>query len=223
MIARMLVQCLTWMAVVAGLLLWPAGRLDWVQAWVFVAIVAVSNLAIGFWLVRHDPGLLAERMKPVGLSETKPLNRIAMTGLLIAFHAWFVAMGFAARRPTVWPVWAQVVGALMICACMLIAWRVFRENSFAAPVVRTQADRGQRVVTTGPYALVRHPMYAGAALWMFGTPLLIGGPRDLAVAAAVMAVIVLRALGEERMLRRELPGYGDYMAKVRFRLLPGVW
>ena len=223
MIGRMLFQSVIWIAVVGLLLFLPAGRLDWWQAWVFLVILSATNLAIGAWLARHDPGLLIERMKPVGVSETNPTNRLYMTALVVAFHGWFALMGREARQPSPWPIWVNVIGAAGILACMWIAWRTFRVNSFAAATVKVQDDRAQTVVSSGPYAIIRHPMYAGALLWMFGMPLLIGTPWDLLGAIAVVGVIVVRTLGEEKLLAADLPGYSDYMGKVRFRLLPGVW
>ena len=223
MIARMVFQSATWLVALGVLLMWPAGRLDWIQAWVFLGIIAATNIAIGWWLAVNDPGLLRERMVTVGIAETRPWDRLYMTFLLFGFHGWFVFMGFEARRPSFWPVWAQAVGALMIVTCMFVAWRVFRVNSFAAATVKVQTDRAQTVISTGPYAIVRHPMYAGAALWMLGMPLLIGGPWDLLIAAGVIGVVIVRALGEEKMLSKELAGYDDYMKAVRYRLLPGVF
>ena len=220
---RMLSQSAAWIAVVGLLLFLPAGRWDWVQAWVFLFVLTSTNLAIGAWLWRHDPGLLAERMKPVGVSETNPVNRLYMTAALIALHGWFGFMGWEARQPSPWPVWANALGAAGIAACMWIAWRTFRVNSFAASTVKIQDERAQTVISTGPYALVRHPMYAGALLWMAGMPLLIGTPWDLLGAVAVLGVIVVRALGEETLLAAELPGYADYLRKVRYRLVPGIW
>ena len=223
MIGRMLFQSVIWIAVVGLLLFLPAGRPDWWQAWVFLLILSSTNLAIGVWLARHDPGLLKERMKPVGVSETNPTNRLYMTALVVAFHGWFALMGREARQPSPWPIWVNVIGAAGILACMWIAWRTFRVNSFAAATVKVQDDRAQTVVSSGPYAIIRHPMYAGALLWMFGMPLLIGTPWDLLGAIAVVGVIVVRTLGEEKLLAADLPGYSEYMGKVRFRLLPGVW
>src|SRR5687768_13405718 len=127
---RMLFQTLTWMAALGLLLFLPAGRVDWWQAWVFLAILMSTNVAIGVWLARHDPALLQERMKMVGVSETKTSQRIAMTALLIAMHGWFALMGWEARTPSPWPVWVNVLGAGGIVACMYIAWLTLRVNSF---------------------------------------------------------------------------------------------
>ena len=121
------------------------------------------------------------------------------------------------------PVWTQVAGALLILVAMYAVYRTFRENSFAAPVVKIQKERGQTVVTTGPYALVRHPMYAGASLIFFGVPMLLGSGWGLALAPVWLLLLVVRIPLEERMLREHLAGYDDYAARVRYRLVPGVW
>ena len=220
---RMVVQSVVWFIVLGLLLFLPSGRWDWWQAWTFLAVMASTNLAIGFWLARHDPALLKERMVTVGIAEVRPWDRLYMTVLLIGMHGWFGFMGWEGRRPSPWPVWVNLLGGAGIALCMFIAWRTLRVNSFAAATVKVQADRAQTVISTGPYALVRHPMYAGALFWMFGMPLLIGTPWDLLGAAAVTGVIAVRALGEEKLLAADLPGYSDYMRKVRFRFIPGVW
>jgi len=105
----------------------------------------------------------------------------------------------------------------------LATMRVFRENSFAAPVVRLQTERGQHVIDSGPYSLVRHPMYASALLYLAGIPLLLGSWFGLFAVPLFIAGLAPRAVAEERLLRRELPGYADYMTRVRFRLIPGIW
>jgi protein-S-isoprenylcysteine O-methyltransferase Ste14 len=121
------------------------------------------------------------------------------------------------------PIWAQAIGAILIALCMYVACLTFRENSYAAPVVKIASERGHRVVSSGPYAYVRHPMYAGALLFFIGAPLLLGSWYGLAVAPALIAVLAARAVMEERMLADELPGYRDYAMRVRCRLIPGLW
>ena len=111
----------------------------------------------------------------------------------------------------------------MQMACMWVAWLTFRVNSFAAPAVQVQSDRAQEVIQTGPYALVRHPMYAGALLWMLGAPLLLGSRWGFIGSALMILLVAGRAVGEEKVLAAELAGYDAYRRKVRFRLLPGVW
>jgi protein-S-isoprenylcysteine O-methyltransferase Ste14 len=106
---------------------------------------------------------------------------------------------------------------------MYLCYLTFRENSYAAPVVKIQRERGHRVVSTGPYAHIRHPMYAGALLFFIGTPLLLGSWWGLVAAPVIAAMLAVRAALEERTLADELPGYRDYTARVRYRLIPGIW
>ena len=134
-------------------------------------------------------------------------------------------MGLDARRwqTSHMPLWLNSLGGLLVIAGFVGVCRVFAENSFAAPVVRLQAERGQRVIDTGPYALVRHPMYAAALVYVLGMPLLLGSWDGLAVLPVLLAGLLPRAVFEEKMLARNLPGYADYMKKVRYRLVPLIW
>lgn len=224
MIARMLVQNVGFLILVGLLLFLPAGRLDWVQAWAFLALFGTVNLAVGFALARHDPELLRERMTlPVG-REIKPWDRVYFMLLLLGFLAWFALMGLEARyNPPAWGLAGQAVGGALTVACMWIAWLTFRENSFATPAVQVQADRGQHVISTGPYALVRHPLYAGANLWMIGMPLMLGSRWGLIGSALMIVLVAIRAIGEEKVLAEGLAGYDDYRRRVRYRLVPGLW
>ena len=117
----------------------------------------------------------------------------------------------------------KVVGAVLIPVGFFIVWLTFRENSFAAPVIKIQKERGQHVISTGPYAIVRHPMYAGGALYMIGMPLLLGSGLGLLILPLLLGALSVRIFIEEATLRKGLPGYGEYTRRVRYRLVPGVW
>jgi protein-S-isoprenylcysteine O-methyltransferase Ste14 len=137
---------------------------------------------------------------------------------------WLVAMGLDRRHlasDTLVPL--QVLGLVLYLTSTLFTMWVFRANSFAAPVVKLQAERAQRVISTGPYAHVRHPMYSGMILFFAGVPLLLGSWWGLAMTPLLLALLAVRILIEERTLREGLPGYAEYAARVRYRLLPGVW
>ncbi|HLJ51864.1 MAG TPA: isoprenylcysteine carboxylmethyltransferase family protein, partial [Rhizomicrobium sp.] len=121
------------------------------------------------------------------------------------------------------PAAVEVLGGLLILIGFAATVPVFRANSFAAPVVRVQEERGQRVIDSGPYALVRHPMYAAALLYLLGVPLLLGSWYGLIGTALIALGISWRAVKEENVLRHELAGYGEYMTRVRWRLVPYVW
>jgi protein-S-isoprenylcysteine O-methyltransferase Ste14 len=212
-------------AAFALLLFWPAGTLDWIQAWAMLGLFFGFAGAACFWLARHDPALLAERMR-FPFQRGEPLwVSIGPLGFSVLFGAWFVLMALDARRFQ----WSEMGPALNLAGAvgMVVAFaflqRVFRENTFLAPVVRVQRERGHRVISTGPYALVRHPMYAGAALLLLSMALLLGSWAGVAGALVITAAIAFRAVAEERLLMRNLEGYAEYASRVRWRLIPGVW
>jgi protein-S-isoprenylcysteine O-methyltransferase Ste14 len=225
MIARLVLQTAISLAVLAAILFLAAGDWAWPQGWVFLGEVALSMLAVNVWLVRHDPALLASRLSAPMQRDQRPWDRVFMLVGLVVFVSWLVLCALDARRfgwsPV--PLYAQAIGAVLIALCMIVVWQVYRFNTFAAPQVRVQTERQKRAITDGPYRIVRHPMYAGALLMFVGTPLLLGSWWGLLFVPLGGAGIGIRAVGEERMLRRELPGYEEYTRHVRFRMIPGVW
>ena len=224
MIAKLLLQNVIWIVVMGALLFVPAGTMHWPQAWVFLATLAISGLASGLWLARTDPALLAERMRPMMQSDQPPADKKFMLAFGFAAFAWFLAIGFDQRvHGSRVPDALQALGlALLLLSFCIIMW-VMRENSFAAPVIKLQTERGHRVVSTGPYAFVRHPMYSGALLFFVGTPLLLGSWWGLALSPLFAVLFAIRSGIEERALIAGLPGYSDYAACVRYRLVPGLW
>jgi len=221
----MLAHSLAFVVLLGLLLFLPAGTLAWPQPWVFIALFVGCSEAIGIWLKRSDPDLLAERMKSPINADQKRGDRAVMGALLVAFCGWFVFMAIDARRFG-WshtPLWAQALGAALITGAFYGWVTVLRANSFAAATVRLQPERGQTVISTGPYAVVRHPMYAYAVLLMIGAPLLLGSLWGLLGMVFFLPLLAARVRGEEVMLLNGLPRYRDYATKVRFRLLPRVW
>jgi len=216
---------LTAEAVVFGLLLFGgAGTIHWPACWVFLALFFGPAAVITGIIARRDPALLAERMKPA-FQKGQPLwDRIFLVIIGALFLSWLVAMGLDAR--THWshmPDWLRAVGAATMVASWWISFRVFGVNTFLAPVVRVQAERGQTVISTGPYAIVRHPFYAGAILLLLGSALLLGSWVGLAGSGLMTLGICIRIPGEEHELRRNLAGYDAYAARIRYRVLPFVW
>jgi protein-S-isoprenylcysteine O-methyltransferase Ste14 len=225
MIRRIVVQSIVGLAIMATLLFAPAGTFAWPAAWVYLVEISVTSLAMAFWMLKHNPALLAERMGPLIQRQQKTWDKVLIVTLLLLWCAWFVIMGLDAVRHR-WsdmPLWIQVLGALAIVVSMYIIFLTMRANTFAAPVVKIQAERGHRVVSDGPYAIVRHPMYGGALLLIVGTPLLLGSWWGLAATPVIVLLLAGRAVLEERTLARELAGYSDYASRVRYRLVPGVW
>jgi protein-S-isoprenylcysteine O-methyltransferase Ste14 len=220
---RALAKTIVWTAVIAVLIFVPAGTLDYPGAWVFIALFAGGGLAILYWLARTSPSLFRERLAPPIQRGQKPWDRVFMIFLVALFILWLPVMGWDAARSgfDAIPAWLQALGALFMIIYMAGAWWTFRENAFAAPVVKIQKD--QRVIDTGPYGIVRHPMYTSALFLFLGVPLLLGSPLGLVFSATFVLAIAWRAVGEERMLRAELMGYDDYAARVRWRFAPYVW
>jgi protein-S-isoprenylcysteine O-methyltransferase Ste14 len=213
------------LAIIGVLLFWPAGTIDWPGAWVFIAEMGIAGTVIGAWLLRHDPALLRERMRLPFQKEQVAGDKLFMSAVQIGWCGWVVVMALDAER---WhlsrvPAWLGAIGAFLIALGLAIIWLTFRVNSFAAPVLKVQKERGQSIVTAGPYGVVRHPIYAGASLYLIGMPLLLGSWYGLAIAPLLIAGLSTRIGLEERMLRSEFPDYADYTARVRYRLIPYLW
>lgn len=218
-----LLQLLVWAIFMAGLILWPAGTVAYPGAWVFIAMMALGGLAMTLWLSRYSPSLLRERMSSPVQREQKPWDRVFLILFFPGFLAWLPLMGWDAARTGFMavPPWLQALGALALMINMLGIWWTFRENAFAAPVVKIQ--EGQRVIGTGPYAFVRHPMYASTLFFFIGLPLLLGSWLGLAFSPVLIMGLAWRSVREERVLSAELSGYEEYVARVRYRFVPYVW
>jgi protein-S-isoprenylcysteine O-methyltransferase Ste14 len=224
MIAKLLLQNLIWIVAMGALLFVPAGTLHWPAAWVFLGTSGILGLAGGLWLAKTDPALLAERMRPMMQHDQPAADKKFMLAFGTVALLWFIAIGLDRRlHPSEVPVVLQALGWTMLMLSSGFIFWVMRENSFAAPVIKLQAERGHRVVSTGPYAWVRHPMYSGTVLFFVGMPLLLGSWWGVALSPLFIVLFAVRAGIEERTLLAGLAGYADYAARVRYRLLPGVW
>jgi len=224
MIARLLLQNVIWTVGLGALLFLPAGTLHWPAAWLYLATTALLGLAGGLWLAKVDPGLLEERMRPMMQKGQPAADKKFMLAFGFAALIWFIVIGLDHRwRASSVPVALQALGYAPLLASTALILRVVRENSFAAPVVKVQAERGHRVIDTGPYALVRHPMYSGAVLYLAAMALTLGSWWGLALSPVFFVLFSIRAGLEERALCDGLPGYADYLARVRYRLVPGLW
>jgi protein-S-isoprenylcysteine O-methyltransferase Ste14 len=224
MIRRLLIQNVIWIVGMGALLFASAGTLHWPAAWVFLGTMAVLGLISGLWLARIDPALLAERMNPMMQGAQPASDKIFMVVFGFAALSWFILIGLE-RRANVsdMPVALQTLGLLLLVLSTGFVLWVMRENSFAAPVIKIQTERGHRVIDSGPYAWVRHPMYSGTILFFAGMPLLLGSWWGLIMAPLFVVLFGFRARLEERALVAGLPGYADYLTRVRYRLIPGIW
>jgi protein-S-isoprenylcysteine O-methyltransferase Ste14 len=224
MIAKLLLQNTFFVVAIGALLFASAGTLHWPGAWALLATSAVLGPACGLWLAKTDPALLAERMRLTAREEQPAADKKFMLVFAATTLIWLVAMGLDRRMQSSHVSLAlQVLGlAMYLASTGFIMW-VFRENSFAAPVIKVQTARDHHVISTGPYAWVRHPMYSGVMLFFLGVPLLVGSWWGAAMAPLFAILFAVRAGIEERALVAGLPGYADYAARVRYRLLPGIW
>jgi|SRR5580658_9407715 protein-S-isoprenylcysteine O-methyltransferase Ste14 len=222
---RSVITSVVWFCAMGAALFVPAGTLAWRGGWIFMGEMVLASIASVAWLAKYDPGLLKERLgAPIQKGQTS-WDKVLSLALVVFWYGWMVLMALDVKR---WhfsaaPDWVTYTGAVLIPLGFLAVLRTFRENSFAAPVVRIQQERGHKVIDTGPYALVRHPMYAGAFLYVLGTPLVLGSWLGLAALPVIMGLLIIRIFIEEAALRKGLPGYAEYATRVRYRLVPGVW
>jgi protein-S-isoprenylcysteine O-methyltransferase Ste14 len=203
-------------------LFWPAGTFDYWQAWVFIAVFgAVSFGPSVYWALRR-PDVLRRRMHSGPTAETRPAQRVATVGIVAMVVAMLVVSALDHRFG-----WSQVPTPIVVIGDALVAiglgmsMLVVHQNSYAAATITVEAE--QPVVDTGLYGLVRHPMYVGALILMVGMPLALDSYWGLVTLLPGVAVLVLRIVDEEKMLRQELAGYDEYTTKVHYRLVPGVW
>ncbi len=209
-------------AVMAVMLFLSAWTLLWWQAWLFLVVFTGAVLAITLYFLERDPALIERRMNAGPAAETEHNQRIIQSFASVAFVAVFVVSGL--DRNFGWshlPAAAVPVGNALVLVGLLAVFLVFRENSYTAGNI--EIGRDQTVVTTGPYALVRHPMYAGSMVMLLGIPLALGSAWALIPFAALSGLIVVRLLDEERVLLAGLPGYAEYRQKTPARLIPHVW
>lgn len=202
----------------------PAGTLAWLAGWIFLVLFFGFLFAINFWLFRHNSGLLQERMR-LGTSDQQGWDKVLFPLLIVFFFVWLIFMSLDAARfhwsPV--PVWLQLVGAIVLLCSFYLLFLTFRENSYLSTVVRIQEDRGQTVVSTGPYHNIRHPMYTAILVFAAGSSLLLGSWYGVLSGLILLILLARRAMLEERALRAELPGYAAYMADVKYRLIPHIW
>jgi protein-S-isoprenylcysteine O-methyltransferase Ste14 len=213
---------LVFLVFITALLFAPAGTLDFWQAWLFLAVFVACMVPLGIYFVRTDPALVERRMRAGPAAEQEPVQKVAIGIVCAALLAMLIVPGFDRRWH--WsgvPAWLTVVADATIVASFVIFFYVMKQNSFAAATVRV--ERGQTVVSTGLYGVVRHPMYMGTQPLTIAMPLALGSWWALLPVLAIVPALVWRLVDEERVLRRDLPGYAAYCARVRYRLVPGIW
>jgi protein-S-isoprenylcysteine O-methyltransferase Ste14 len=225
LVLNLIVQIIVSFGFMSVIIFGAAGTLNYFGGWLFVSIMVALSIVFGAYGLLADPGLLRERLKPP-LQKDQPLaDKLLVVPFLLLF---FAALGFMAADAARWhwsmmPVAVQWVGCgLLLAAILFMSWTL-RTNSFAAPVVKIQKERGQAVITTGPYAIVRHPLYFGAIFYFAATSLVLGSWWGLVIIPVFAAFLAIRIGIEEKTLRAGLAGYDDYARRVRWRLIPFVW
>ena len=219
----MLPNLLVVILILAAILFVSAGRLDWLQAWLFVLAFAGFLTFYGVWALRNDQGQLNERSQ-VG-QNTKSWDKIILTAYTILLIGMLILAGLDAGRfrwaPA--PLALQGVGWLGAAFAGFLVWWTASVNTFLSRTVRIQDDRGQQVIDSGPYGWVRHPMYLGVIVLMISIPLLLGSLWAMIPGVLIGVLFTIRAALEDRTLQQELPGYQEYAKRVHYRLFPWIW
>jgi protein-S-isoprenylcysteine O-methyltransferase Ste14 len=208
--------------VMAALLFFSAWTLDYWQAWTFLAVYFAASLAITLYLMKKDPKLLERRMSGGPTAEKEPTQKIIMFLTSLGFIGLLVVP--ALDRRLAWshmPPSVALAGDVLMVLGWLAIFFVFKENTFTSATIELAPD--QKVISTGPYALVRHPMYAGGFVMLLGIPIALASWWGLLVIVAMLPALLWRLFDEEKFLAGNLPGYVEYQKRVRYRLIPLVW
>jgi protein-S-isoprenylcysteine O-methyltransferase Ste14 len=206
---------------IALVLFISAGTIDYWQAWAYLGITIVTSIPLAMYIA-NDPILLESRTRGGPTVEQRPIQKIIVWCLAIPLIAVFIIPGLDHRFS--WssvPLWLIIVGNLLILVSLWMVYRVFKENSFGSTIVEVTKD--QKVISTGPYAIVRNPMYSCASIYFIGMALALDSWWALIPAVLIMLGFVVRLFDEEKYLAQDLPGYKEYQAKVRWHLIPGVF
>jgi protein-S-isoprenylcysteine O-methyltransferase Ste14 len=219
---KALVALLLLFLAMAALLFIPPWTLDYWQAWTFLAVYFAASAAIRLYLMKKDPQLLARRMSGGPSAEKLTAQKIIMSLTSLGFIGLLVVP--ALDRRFAWshmPPRVALAGDVLVGLGFLGVFFVFRKNSFTSATIELAPD--QKVISTGPYALVRHPMYATALVMLLGIPIALGSMWGVLVIVAILPALIWRLLDEEKFLAKNLPGYREYQSRVRYRLIPRVW
>ena len=206
----------------ALLLFLPAGTIRYWQGWVYLFLFTTASGLVTLDLMKNDRALLERRMSGGPTAEKRPAQKVIMLWTSIGFIALLGVPAFDHRFGwSAVPIGLVIAGDALVVIGFYLIWRVYRENTFTSATIEIAAD--QQVISTGPYAIVRHPMYASALLYLIGTPLALASYWGFVPLGAMLPFLIWRLLDEEHFLARNLPGYTEYQKRVRHRLLPFIW
>ncbi len=209
-------------AIIVLFLFVPAGSFNFWEAWVYSIIYVVSSTMITYYLWKTNPELLARRVNGGPGAEKEKAQKITHFFVILLFIAFLVISALDHRFGWSYvPFYIVVLGDVLVVSGFYLLFLVFRENAFASSIVEVTAN--QKVITTGPYSIVRHPLYVSGLIIMLGTPLALGSWWGLLIFIPLTLVILWRLLDEEKFLSKNLQGYTEYCQKVRYRLIPFLW
>jgi len=208
-------------------ILWPAGTWQWWEAWVLIGLWMTFFMALTVLLLRSDPALLVERMKasPVQKGQ-KGWDKVIMSLMFIVAIGYYISPGFDVIRfgwSHPFPEWLEIAAMAVHIPCFLFLGWVMHANTYLSPVVKIDHEREHQVITDGPYAIVRHPMYSAVIILVIAFPTALGSRFGLIPALLIVLLLVIRTIYEDHTLHTELPGYPEYACVTRYRLIPGVW
>jgi len=211
------------LAIAMGLLIFvPAGTIHYWQGWVYLSIFMGASVLTTLDLMRRDPALLERRMRGGPTAESEPTQKLIMLFAPMGFVALLIVPALDHRLGwSAVPLGGVVAGNVLVAIGFYFIVLVYRENTFASATITV--GQGQSVISSGPYAIVRHPMYASASLYLLGTPLALGSYWGIIPMFVMMPVLIWRLIDGERVLAKSLSGYTDYQKRVRHRLVPFVW
>ena len=223
LLVKILVRGVVDLAILCGVLFGIAGRVDWPAAWLVILLFTGHLVLSGWWLFRHDPDLLKERLTTA--SNVPHWDRLIARGNRILMPICLATAALDAGRFgwSAMPIVVRAIATAAVIAAIGVIWRCGAANHFLSDKTRIQSERGHTVVQHGPYRFVRHPLYASRIVLFIGTTLMLGSWFALVPAVLIVILLVLRTSLEDRMLTTELPGYREYATHVPARLVPGLW
>lgn len=225
-VGRFIFNSLITILIFPAVILFLSGNWLWLEGWIFSLWFDAMVLSNYVYLYLHDPALLAERSKMPGSDNQKQWDKYLVIVIYLMAIVWLIIMPLDTKKfgwSPYFPLWLKVLGGVALLPSLYLIYRATVENTFLSTLVRIQTDRKQYVISTGVYGFVRHPLYLGCLLMLFGAPLLLGSLYGLIIGLIGLMVLVGRIMGEEKMLVNELEGYEDYKKKVKYRLIPFVW